>query len=54
MANIEGVKGKMTAYCLVRDKDGNIKIDDWDALSPEMKQIIEKERANGRSTHAAG
>lgn len=45
------LEGKVKMYGIVRDKDGNIKIDDWDSLDPKLKEIILKEeRKDGRNT----
>ena len=35
--------GKFKAHVIVRDKNGKIKVDDWNSLSPEFKEIIRKE-----------
>lgn len=42
--------GKVKMYGIVRDKDGNIKVDNWDSLSPELKSIILKEMRDGGNT----
>ena len=42
--------GKVKMYGIVRDKDGNIKVDDWDSLDPKLKEIILKEeKKDGRN-----
>lgn len=40
--------GKTKAIGIVYDKDGRIKVDNWDTLCPELKKRIEQELENGR------
>lgn len=39
--------GRFEGYAIVRDKDGGIKVDDWDSLPEPLKQLIQEELDNG-------
>ena len=42
--------GKIKMYGIVRDKNGKIKVDDWETLDPVLKEYILKEEGkNGRN-----
>jgi ribosome maturation factor RimP len=41
--------GRYKAYAIVYDKNGDIKVDDWESLPDELKQAIEEELKNGRN-----
>ena len=43
--------GKVKMYGVVRDRNGKIKVDDWDKLDPKLKEIVLKEEEkDGRNT----
>ena len=53
MIPIEAIKAKIAGAGLVRDKDGNIKIDNPKALTPELRAEIQKTsevQEHGRNT----
>ena len=42
--------GKVKMYGIVRDKNGKIKVDDWDKLDPVLKEyILKEEKEIGRN-----
>lgn len=42
--------GKVKMYGIVRDKNGKIKVDNWETLDPVLKEyILKEERKNGRN-----
>lgn len=52
MEQIVTAKAKARLFGLVRDKDGNPKIDDWATLPAEIKQMLTpEERAKFEAQH---
>jgi len=47
MIDLKSPPHKIKMFGVVYDKHGDIKVDDWDNLAPELKQIIQKELDNG-------
>jgi len=39
---VKSSPARFKGYGLVIDKNGNIKVDDWETLSPKLKQMIEE------------
>lgn len=39
---VKSLPAKFKGYGLVLDKDGNVKVDNWETLSPKLKQMIEE------------